>query len=81
MSAEREMTLAEWVKKLPAIHSARKEFCAMRATIAQQAEVIGLSEDSRLMDEYIKLENDHKRQAETIQRQAAVIDLAEKEQS
>lgn len=40
MSAQREMTLSEWVCKLPEIHSARKEFVSLQATVAQQAERI-----------------------------------------
>ena len=40
MSAQREMTLQEWVDKLPGIHSAHKEFDSLQATIAQQAERI-----------------------------------------
>ena len=46
MSAQREMTLQEWVDKLPGIHSAHKEFDSLQATIAQQAELIVLCESA-----------------------------------
>lgn len=45
MSAQREMTLQEWVDKLPGIHSAHKEFDSLQGTIAQQAERIAELED------------------------------------
>jgi len=35
MTAEREMTLHEWVGKLPEIHLARKELVAMQERIAE----------------------------------------------
>jgi hypothetical protein len=35
MTAEREMTLHEWVGKLPEIHLARKELVAMHERIAE----------------------------------------------
>ncbi len=35
MTAEREMTLHEWVGKLPEIHRANREFLALQARIAE----------------------------------------------
>ena len=40
MNVQREMTLQEWVCKLPQIHAAHKEWVSQNATIAQQAERI-----------------------------------------
>ena len=49
MTTQREMTLQEWVGRLPTIHSARQELEKMQATIAQQAEQLAAAE-SRLHD-------------------------------
>ena len=35
MSAQREMTLQEWVEQLPEIHAARKEYDALAARLAE----------------------------------------------
>ena len=45
---------------------ATKELAALRAENASLKEAISLSEDSRLMDEYLKLERANARQAERI---------------
>lgn len=39
MTAEREMTLHEWVGKLPEIHRANREFLALQARIAELEKV------------------------------------------
>ena len=48
------------------INELRAENARLAAEVEQLKNVISLSEDSRLMDEHIKLERDHERQAERI---------------
>lgn len=48
MTAEREMTLHEWVGKLPEIHRANREFLALQARIAElERAVAGANHDDR----------------------------------
>lgn len=58
--------------------SESKQLAELRAENASLKEVISLSEDSRLMDEYLKLERANARQAERIKEQAAEIERLKK---
>ena len=83
MSIQREMTLQEWVYKLPPIHSARKELGSMQTTIAQQTERIAeLGADAAIeRTARCQFEDRTHRQAQTIAEQAALIEKFEKDAS
>ena len=73
MSIQREMTLQEWVYKLPPIHSARKELGSMQTTIAQQAERIAV-----LTQAYEGQISAHNKTLDDVAQQATLIEKCEK---